>query len=169
MRRGLWLFLLTLGHPGIAAEFAMADDANRSMAAPAIDGNRSSAESIYFAGAAGSWRRIASGGPRRPPGQARHGHPARGGSSGPIRVWRAPCCDAESKAPNGRESACARGDTGAGILLPGDATSLVTGPRRAARELEIKVADGSAPIDGVVALLGLREALQSLNAERAQK
>jgi hypothetical protein len=158
-----------LGHLGSAAEFAMADDANRSMAAPAIDGNRSSAESIYFAGAAGSWRRIASGGPRRPPGQARHGHPARGGSSGPIRVWRAPCCDAESKAPNGRESACARGDTGAGILLPGDATSLVTGPRRAARELEIKVADGSAPIDGVVALLGLREALQSLNAERAQK
>jgi hypothetical protein len=35
-----------LAHPGIAAEFAMADDANRSMAAPAIDGNRSSAESI---------------------------------------------------------------------------------------------------------------------------
>jgi hypothetical protein len=32
---------------GSAAEFAMADDANRSMAAPAIDGNRSSAESIY--------------------------------------------------------------------------------------------------------------------------
>jgi hypothetical protein len=30
-----------LGHLGSAAEFAMADDANRSMAAPAIDGNRS--------------------------------------------------------------------------------------------------------------------------------
>jgi hypothetical protein len=69
---------------------------------------------------------------------------------------------------NGRESACARGDTGAGIQLPGDATSFVTGPRRAARELEIKVADGGAPIDGVVALLGLPEALQSLNAERAK-
>ena len=51
MRRGLWLFSYfggqVLGHPGIAVEFAMADDANRSMAAPAIDGNRSSAESIY--------------------------------------------------------------------------------------------------------------------------
>jgi hypothetical protein len=62
MRRGLWLFLSfggrVLGHPGIAAEFAMAGDANRSMAAPAIDGNRSSAESIYAGGAAGSWRRI---------------------------------------------------------------------------------------------------------------
>jgi hypothetical protein len=40
MRRGLWLFLnfggRVLGHPGIAAEFAMADDANRSMAASSL-------------------------------------------------------------------------------------------------------------------------------------
>jgi hypothetical protein len=58
MRRGLWLFLTLAAGPGIAAEFAMADDANRSLAAPAIDGNRSSDKSIYVAGAAGSWRRI---------------------------------------------------------------------------------------------------------------
>jgi hypothetical protein len=39
---------------------------------------------------------------------------------------------------NGREPTYARGDTGAGIQLPGDATSLVTGPGRTARELEDK-------------------------------
>jgi hypothetical protein len=64
MRRGLWLFLtLAAGHwgnSGIAAEFAMADDANRSMAAPVIDGNPSSAESIDAAGAAGSCRLVRS-------------------------------------------------------------------------------------------------------------
>ena len=103
MRRGLWLFSYfggqVLGHSGIAAEFAMADDTNRSMAAPAIDGNRSSAESTYVAGAAGSWRRIrrttvTAGTARRPSRTS--------GSSGPIPVWRAPCCDAESKASKRR-------------------------------------------------------------------
>jgi hypothetical protein len=59
--------------------------------------------------------------------------------------------------------------TGAGIRLSDDATSLVTGPWQTARELEIKVAEGGAPIDGVVALSGLPKALQSLNAECAQK
>ncbi|MCI0699262.1 hypothetical protein L0337_45580 [candidate division KSB1 bacterium] len=59
--------------------------------------------------------------------------------------------------------------TGAGIRLPSDATSLVTGPWHRASELEIKVADGDAAIDGVVALSGLPEALESLNAECVQK
>jgi hypothetical protein len=96
MRRGLWLFLSSggrvLGHPGIAAEFAMADDANRSMAAPAI-GNRSSAESIYVAGAAGIRRTTAT--------------PGTGAAAIPTtvsiersdpRLAGASCCDAESKA-----------------------------------------------------------------------
>jgi hypothetical protein len=52
------------GHLGSAAEFAMADDANRSMAAPAIDGNRSLSLVRPVPG-------VAPGGPRRPPGQAR--------------------------------------------------------------------------------------------------
>jgi hypothetical protein len=59
--------------------------------------------------------------------------------------------------------------TGAGILLPGEATSLLTGPWRAAPEIEIKVAEGGTAIDGVVALSGLPKALQSLNAECVQK
>jgi hypothetical protein len=58
---------------------------------------------------------------------------------------------------------------GAVIRLPGDATSLVTGPWRTARELGIKVADGGAAIDGIAALSGLPKALQSLNAEWVQK
>ena len=59
--------------------------------------------------------------------------------------------------------------TGAGIRLPSEATDLVTGSWRKARELEIKVTDGDAMIEGVVALTGLPEALQSLNAECVQK
>ena len=54
----------------------------------------------------------------------------------------------------------------AGIWLPGAAASLVTGPWRTVRELAIKVANGGAPIGGVVvALSGLPKALHSLNAE----
>ncbi len=112
---------------------------------------------------------------------------------GPIRVWRPSCCIAEEKASkpssswsnlfrrtHGRKSPCARRGknanlletimpAGAGIRLPGGATSLVTGPRRTACELEIKAADGGAAIDGVVALSGLPKTLQSLNAECVQK
>jgi hypothetical protein len=64
IRRGLWLFLTLAaglwGNPGVAAGFAMADDANRSKAAPAIGGNPSSVESIDAGGAAGSWRLVQS-------------------------------------------------------------------------------------------------------------
>jgi len=60
--------------------------------------------------------------------------------------------------------------TGAGIRLPSDATGLVTGPWHKASELDIKVTEGdSAAIDGVVALSGLSEALESLNVECVQK
>jgi hypothetical protein len=59
--------------------------------------------------------------------------------------------------------------TGVGILLPGELTSLLTGPWRAAPEIEIKVAEGGTAGDGVVALSGLPKALQSLKAECIQK
>jgi hypothetical protein len=62
MRRGLWLFVpMAAGpssNPGIAAGFAMEDDANRSKAAPVIGRGPSYAESIDAGGAAGS-RRVA--------------------------------------------------------------------------------------------------------------
>jgi hypothetical protein len=56
MRRGLWLFLASAawGTPASPPNSPWRS-ANRSMAAPAIGGNRSSAESIYVGG---SWRRI---------------------------------------------------------------------------------------------------------------
>lgn len=59
--------------------------------------------------------------------------------------------------------------TGAGVRLPRDATDLIIGPWHKVRELEIKVVEGDAVINGVVALTGLSEALQSLNAECVQK
>jgi hypothetical protein len=46
---------------------------------------------------------------------------------------------------------------------------MVTGPWRTARELGIKVSDGGAPIDGVVALSAIPRALQPLYAECGQK
>jgi hypothetical protein len=58
---------------------------------------------------------------------------------------------------------------GAGIRLPGDAASLVKGPGYTAREIEIKVADGGAPIDRVAALPGLPKARQSPNGECVQQ
>jgi len=112
----------------------------------------------------------------------------------PIRVWQASCCGAVGKASktvivvvepyphtHGHKSPYARWDknfgllepffqTGAGIRLPSDATGLVTGPWHKASELDIKVTEGdSAAIDGVVALSGLSEALESLNVEMCAK
>jgi hypothetical protein len=62
MRRGLWLYLTLAagpsGNPRIAAGFALADEAHRSKAAPAIGGNPSSAGSIDADGAAGSRRLV---------------------------------------------------------------------------------------------------------------
>jgi hypothetical protein len=59
--------------------------------------------------------------------------------------------------------------TGAGIRLPIDATILLTGPWRAARERAINVTEGDAAFEGVVALSGLSAALESLNVECDQK
>ena len=58
-------FFLTLaaalsGNSGIGPGFALADDASRSKAAPAIGANPSSPESIEAGGAAGSWRLVRS-------------------------------------------------------------------------------------------------------------
>jgi hypothetical protein len=121
MRRGLSLFLSfggrVLGHPGIAAEFAMAGDANRSMAAPAIDGNRSSAESIYAGGAAGSWRRIRRTTATAGTGAAAIPHAVDRAVRSAFGVPHVPMRKARHQ--NGRESPYARGDTGAEIQLPG--------------------------------------------------
>ena len=105
------------GTPGIAAEFAMAGDANRSMAAPAIDGNRSSAESIYAGGAAGSWRRIRRTTATAGTGAAAIPHAMDRAVRSAFGVPHVPMRKARHQ--NGRESPYARGDTGAEIQLPG--------------------------------------------------
>ena len=195
MRRGPWLFLslaATLsGNPGIAAGFAMADAASGSKAAPAIGGNPSSPESIDAGGAAGSWRLVGSPAVTAEIGEAAILHTADIERSDPRLAGLMLRCGKqgieavvvviEPFPPHARPQITLRTPgqesqfigtiipTGAGIRLPGDATSLVTGPWRTARELEIKVAHGGAAIDGVVALSGLPEALQSRNAECVQK
>lgn len=173
MRRGLRLFLTLaaalLGNSGICPGFAVADDASRSKAAPAIGANPSSPESIEAGGAAGSWRLVRTFGlPRRPPRKARRRSCIR-------RIERSDPRLAGLMLRCGREGVeavvvvvepfpphAARPQitlrtpgqeyqfigtiisTGAGIRLPGDATSLVTDPWRTPPDLEIKVAAGGA-------------------------
>ena len=91
---GLWRRLS--GDPGIAAGFAMADDASatktrRQWRQPKMSENQSMPVARPVPGAA-------AGGPRRPPGQAWRRSCAPRISSDPVRVWRASCCDAESNA-----------------------------------------------------------------------
>jgi len=173
MRRGLSLFLsLAAGLSGNS-------------------GNLSSAESIDAGGAAGSWRLVRSPTATAETGEAAILHTADIERSDPRLAGLMLRCGKqrieavvvviEPFPPHARPQITLRTPgqesqfigtiipTGAGIRLSDDATSLVTGPWQTARELEIKVAEGGAPIDGVVALSGLPKALQSLNAECAQK
>jgi hypothetical protein len=195
MRRGLWLFLTLAaglsGTPGIAGGSALADDANPGKAAPAIGGSPSSAESIDAGGSAGSWRLVRSPAATAETGEAAILHTADIERSDPRLAGLMLRCGTqgieavivvvEPFPPQARPQIILRTPrqesqfigtiipTGAGIRLPGEAKSLVTGPWQTARELEIKVADGGAHVDGVVALTGLPKALQSLNAECIQK
>ncbi|MDQ6870115.1 MAG: hypothetical protein M3178_17880 [Pseudomonadota bacterium] len=181
--RGLW------GNCGIAGRIRLADDADRSKVAPAIDGNRRI--NRY------RWRgRFLASRAGVPPATAETAeaaflHTVDIEQSNPrLAGLRLRCGKQGIEAvvvvvepipPHARPQSTLRTPgqefqfigtiipTGAGIRLPGDATSLVTGPWWTPRELEIKMADGGAPIDGVVALSGLPEALPSLNADCGQK
>lgn len=51
---------------------------------------------------------------------------------------------------------------GAALLLPGAATALVNGPWQALSELSVKVENAGSAIQGVVALSGLKEALDTI-------
>lgn len=196
MHRGLRILLLTLvaalsGYLGVASRLALADDANGSRAAPAIGGNSSSQDSTDAFRAAGSWRLVRTALATAATSEAAVLHTADFERSDPrlaglmLRCARkgieAIVVVVESFPPQARPEISLRSPgqesqfiatmipTGAGILLPGDATSLLTGPLRAAPEIEIKVTEGGTAIDGVVALSGLPRALQSLNAECVQK
>jgi hypothetical protein len=184
MRRGLWLFITLAaglwGNPGIAAEFAMADDVNRSVAAPAIGSNpRLPNQSMPLTRPVPG---VLSGVRQRSPRQARRpsraqwiavdierSEPRLAGLMLRCGKARHRSCRrfvAEPFPPHARPQTTSRTrGYRRGNSVAGDATSLVKGPWRTARELEIKVADGGAPIDAIAALSGLQKAPQSLNAE----
>jgi hypothetical protein len=179
------------GNLGIAPRLALADGANGRRAAPAIGDNSSLQDSTDASRAAGSWRLVRTAIATGATSEAAILHTADFERSDPrlaglmLRCARegieAIVVVVEPFPPQARPQITLRGPaqesqfigtmipTGAGILLPGDATSLVTGRWRTAPEIEIKVAEGGTAVDGVVALSGLPEALQSLDAECVQK
>jgi hypothetical protein len=125
-------FFLTLaaalsGNFGIGPGFALADDASRSKAAPAIGANPSSPQSIEADGAAGSWRLVRTATATAAKGEAAILHTADIERSDP-RLGGS-CCDAEEKASKqssswsnlfrrtpGRKSPCARRDKNPNLL-----------------------------------------------------
>ena len=197
MRRGpgLWFFLVLaakLGvNPDTAAEVVTADGVSRSKNAPPISGSPSLDDSTNSAGKARSWRLVRSAGTNAEPGASAILHTADFERSDPRLAGLMLRCGREGIEtiivvvepfpPHARPQITLRTSgqetrfvgtvipSGAGIRLPSDATGLVTGAWHTTRELEIKVAAGDVAIDGVVALSGLSEALESLNAECVQK
>jgi hypothetical protein len=53
--------------------------------------------------------------------------------------------------------------TGAGLRIPADGLTLISGPWRGAPELRIGISEGGAEMSGVVDLAGLTQAIQSLD------
>ncbi|MGH6842750.1 MAG: hypothetical protein ACREDV_11800 [Methylocella sp.] len=188
-------FVLTLaaalcGNLCIAPRLALADESNARSAAPAIRGKSSSQESNDAFRAAG-WRLVRNALATAATSEAAVLHTADFERSDPRLAGLMLRCAkkgieaivvvVEPFPPQARPQITLRGPgresqfvatmipTGAGILLPAEAANLLTGPWRAAPEIEIKVADGGTAIDGFVALSGLPIALQSLTAECVQK
>jgi hypothetical protein len=197
MRRGLWLFLVLVvklcGNPSAAAEFVVADGPYRDKDASPSSGSPSQGEPMESAGEArSSWRLVRSAGANNEPGSVAILHTVDFERSNPRLAGLMLRCDrqgietvivvVEPYPPHARPQITLRTlgqefrfigtilPTGAGIRLPSDAMGLLTGTWHKASELEIKVTEGdAAAIDGVVALSGLSEALESLNVECVQK
>jgi hypothetical protein len=189
-RLGPWLFLVLAAklcvNPGIAADAATAEAVTRSKKASPIGESPSLAESTDAAGKARSWRLVRSAGANTEPGELAIIHTADFERSDPRLAGLMLRCGrqgietiivvVEPFPPHARPEITLRTPgqetkfdgtilpTGVGIRLPSKATGWVTGASRMAQELEIKVAEGDAAIDGVVALSGLSEALESLDA-----
>jgi hypothetical protein len=195
MSRRLWIFLVLAakfyGSPCTAAEFVAEGGAYWSKDAPPISGNLSNGDPMEATGRTHSWHLVRSAGENAESGASAILHTADFERSDPRLAGLMLRCGrqgietvivvVEPFPPHARPQITLRTPgqesrfvgtiipTGAGIRLPSDATGLVTGPWHTARELEIKVAEGDADIDGVVALPGLSEALETLNAECVQK
>jgi hypothetical protein len=196
MSRRLWIFLVLAakfyGNPCAAAEFVAEGGAYWSKDAAPISGSPSQGEPMDAAGNARAWHLVRSAGAAdAESGASAILHTADFERSDPRLAGLMLRCGrqgietvivvVEPFPPHARPQITLRTPgqesrfvgtiipTGAGIRLPSDATGLVTGPWHTARELEIKVSEGDADIDGVVALSGLSEALETLNAECVQK
>jgi hypothetical protein len=170
MRRGLRLFLnfggRAFGQPWHRPRIRLGGRCEPEQEAPAIGANPSPPESIEAGGAAGSWRLVRTATATAAKGEAAILHTADIERSDPrlaglmLRCGRegveAVVVVVEPFPPHARPQITLRTpgqesqfigtiiSTGAGIRLPGDATSLVTGPWRTPPDLEKKVAAGGA-------------------------
>lgn len=192
MRCGFWLFSILAanlaGNPGTAAEFAVADPSNDP---PFIRESPRSGDPINAARTPLPWRLVRGAGTNGEPGASAILHTVEFGRSDPRIAGLMLRCGkqnleiivvvVEPFPPHAHPQVTLSTPehesrfvgtiipTGAGIRLPSDAAGLVTNQWVRARELDIKVTDGDTMIDGVIAMSGLSEALDSLNAECVQK
>jgi hypothetical protein len=194
MLRGLWPFIIAgelLGNAGMAAEFIASDSQDPSKHEPSSNGYDNLDESTETKGKIRSWHLVRSAAENTEPSTSAILHTADFERSDPQLAGLMLRCGRQGIEtiivvvdpfpPRARPQIALRTlgqessfigtiiPTGAGIRLPSDATSLMTGPWSTKRELEIKIIDGNTTINGVVALSGLPEAIESLKAECVQK
>jgi hypothetical protein len=172
------------GALAFSAETAPPGGGQRFAAAPAAEGNTSSAKQ------AGGWRLIRSAKPDAEPGAAAILHTADFERSDPRIAGLMLQCGAhgveamivvvEPFPPHAQLQVTLRTPdqeshftssavpTGAGVRLADDVTVLAHGWRKA-RELELKVTEGDAEVGGVVDLAGFPKALEWLTAECMKK
>ncbi|WGJ15665.1 hypothetical protein QEV83_05220 [Methylocapsa sp. D3K7] len=191
IRFSLWLLLVIAANlfdsPVSAAEFTDVPGTNTIKDTAPVSENSRPSEQTNAASTGPSWRLVRSTGPNGEPGASAILHTIDFERSDPRLAGLMLQCGkqnieiiivvVEPFPPRARPQVTLRTSgqvfqfegsiisTGAGILLPSDATVSLLGPWRSASELEIKVADRETVLDGVVPLSGLSTALDSLNAE----
>jgi hypothetical protein len=188
---GLWFLLVIAANlfdsPVSAAEFTDISGSNTIKDTAPVSENSRPSEQPNAARTGPSWRLVRSTGPNGEPGASAILHTIDFERSNPRLAGLMLRCGkqnieiiivvVEPFPPRARPQVTLRTSgqvfqfegsiipTGAGILLPSDATGSLLGSWRSASELEIKVADGDSLLNGAVPLSGLSTALDSLNAE----
>lgn len=191
IRFGLWLLLILAANlfdsPVPAAEITDVPDFNTIKVTAAASENSRPSEQQNAASTGPSWRLVRSTGANGEPGAPAILHTIDFERSNPRLAGLMLRCGKQSIEiiivviepfpPRARPQVTLRTSgqvfqfegsiipTGAGILLPSDATGSLIGPLRSASELEIKIADRESVLDGVVPLSGLSTAIDSLNSE----
>ncbi|HEY8007903.1 MAG TPA: hypothetical protein VIE66_14145 [Methylocella sp.] len=191
IRLGLWLLLIIAANlfdsPVPAAEITDIVNFYTIKVTAAVSENSRQSEQTNAASTAPSWRLVRSTGPNGEPGASAILHTIDFERSNPRLAGLMLRCGKqnieiiivviEPFPPRARPQVTLSTSgqvfqfegsiipTGAGILLPSDATGSLIGPLRSASELEIKVTDRESVLNGVVPLSGLSTALDSLDAE----